>query len=160
MKKSAKGEKDIIHHFRLKRNYLKAQVFDVFFLLKYINKHTCTQIRLRIHEDITNKTAEHAEDLPKSVQFIREHLQVTELNDDCKLVLFNVAFTTLKYMNKKATMGAMSNSEKKNAERARDHPLGYVMERVESDRQGKRDWTVVKDRFSGILSSGPNFVPL
>ena len=35
----------------------------------------------------------------------------------------------------------------------------YVMERVESDSQTKRDWSVVKERFSGLLNSGPNFEP-
>ena len=63
-----------------------------------------SQIRSRVFEDIVNKTPKGASDLPKAEKFIREHLGVPELNDDCKRTLFNFAYVHAKYLNQKAVM--------------------------------------------------------
>jgi len=132
VKNSGKAEKDILKHWRLKRNYLKAQ------------------IRARVFADMVNKTQEEAKDLITSEKFIKEHLGVPELNDDCLLILFNFAFTHLKYLNKKATL--TTTNEKKVADIARKNVWKYVMEeRVDSDREAGRDHTVIKERFAALL---------
>jgi len=142
IKTNDRSKKDIIMHFRDKRNYLKSQV------------------RLRVFDDLTNKTAEQAVELPRTVKFLRDHLGVTEINDDCLLVLYNFVFTHLKYMNKKVDMETFNQNEKKNAKYAREQPWAYVMERVESDRQSKKDYTVVKERISAFMRAGHVFETL
>ena len=118
------------------------------------------KVRLRVFDDLTNKTAEQAVELPRTVKFLRDHLDVTEINDDCLLVLYNFVFTHLKYMNKKVDMETFNQNEKKNAKYAREQPWAYVMERVESDRQSKKDYTVVKERISAFMRAGHVFEPL
>ena len=50
------------------------------------------------------KTPEEASDLPRAEKFIREHLSVSELSNDFLRILYNFAFTNLKYINKKVTL--------------------------------------------------------
>ena len=89
-KKTGKAEKDIKQQFRKKNSYLRAQ------------------IRQRVMEDMVNKTAEEASDLQKSEKFIREHLGVAELSNEYLRVLYNFAYTHLKYMNKKVVLSIMT----------------------------------------------------
>ena len=118
------------------------------------------QIRFRIHEDLSNKTPEQALELPKTLNFVKEHLGVREISGQCLLVIYNFAFTNLKYMNSKVASETQNTAEKKNATSARLGPWIYVMQRVEADRKAERDWSMVKERLSQLLSSGQDFEPL
>ena len=137
-KNTGKADKDIGQQFRRKNSYLRAQ------------------IRQRVMEDISNKTPEEASDLPKSEKFIREHLGVGELNNECLLILYNYAFTHLKYLNKKVTLNEL---EKKSSKSAQSDPWIYTMARVTVDKQKQRDFTYIKTRFCDLLISGADFQP-
>eukprot|EP00092_Neocalanus_flemingeri_P102028 GFUD01130477.1.p1 GENE.GFUD01130477.1~~GFUD01130477.1.p1 ORF type:complete len:306 (-),score=91.74 GFUD01130477.1:105-1022(-) len=139
VKTSATAEKQIIQNFREKRNYLKAQ------------------IRLRVFEDLTNKTPEQAVELPKTIKFLRDHLGVTDLSEDCLLVLYHFGYVHRKYLNRK--VAPVSDMEKKIAKRAAENPWVLVMERVTVDRETRRDYTTVKERFLGLLNAGHDFEP-
>ena len=71
IKTASKAEKYIMQNFRVKRNYLKAQT------------------RLRVLEDLVNKSPEHAENLPKTSTFYVEDnkAQCAETNSDMKNLL-------------------------------------------------------------------------
>ena len=141
-KQTGKAEKDVKQQFRKKNSYLRAQ------------------IRLRVMEDMCNKTAEEASDLQKSEKFIREHLGVAELNNQYLRILYNFAYTHLKYINKKIPLTSMTQGEKKSAKSARDDPWCYTMERVTTDKANKRDFTVIKTRFAELLQTSPGFEPV
>ena len=104
---------------------------------------------------MANKTDEHASKLPKSEKFIREHLGVSELSEECLKVLFTFAYVHLKYLNKEANL---NTAEKKVAKKVKDDPWGQTMMRVESDRIADRDHSVIKDRFIVLLGER-NFIP-
>ena len=145
-----------MHQYRLKRNYLRSQVCKQRILVLHIN--VCLfQIRARVFEDMANKTAEDATDLPKTERFVREHLSVSQLNDDCMRILYNFSYTHLRYLNKKVAL--LSESEKEVAKNAKEDPCKYVMRRVMNDRDCGRDYTVIKERFSALLVSFSGFEP-
>ena len=141
-KQTGKAEKDIKQQFRKKNSYLRAQ------------------IRQRVMEDMCNKPADEASDMQKSEKFIREHLGVAELSNEYLRILYNFAYTHLKYMNKKVVVSTMTQAEKKSAKSARDDPWSYTMVRVTSDRVNKRDFTVIKTKFADLLLTGPEFEPV
>ena len=64
LKQSGKAEK--VHQYRLKKNYLRAQLRSVNSILILLINVSLLQIRARVFEDMANKTAEDATDLPKS----------------------------------------------------------------------------------------------
>jgi len=138
LKMSGKAEKDIKQQFRLKRNYLKAQV------------------RARVLEDMANKTPQEATDLPRSEKFIREHLGTSELSNDCLRILYNFSYTHLKYMNKKVKL---SQEDGEVAKVARADPWVYVMQRVFADREAGRDHDIIKGRFAALLEKCNGFEP-
>ena len=45
------------------------------------------KVRLRVFDDLSNKAADQAVELLRTVKFVREHLAVTEINDDCLLAV-------------------------------------------------------------------------
>ena len=141
-KQTGKAEKDIKQRFRKNNSYLRAQ------------------IRQRVMEDMCNKTAEEASDLPRSEKFIREHIGVAELNNEYLRILYNFAYTHLKYINKKVALSSMTQGEKKIARSARDDQWCYTMERVTSDKANSRDFTVIKTRFAELCLNGPGFEPV
>lgn len=59
-----------------------------------------SQIRLRVLNDMTNKTAEEIVELLLSVKFLHKALG-SEVNDDHLRILYNFAFIHLKYLNAK-----------------------------------------------------------
>ena len=120
------------------------------------SEHFLFQIRQRVLEDMANKTPDEASDLPKTEKFIREHLGMPELNSDCLRILYNFAYMHLKYLNRKATLNA---TEKRSSETAQADPWTYTMNRVTADKQQKRDFTFIKNRFAQLLVSGPAFEP-
>ena len=105
-----------MHQYRLKRNYLRAQVCKQRILVLHINV-SLFQIRARVFKDMANKTAEDATDLPKTERFVREHLSVSQLNDDCMRILYNFSYTHLRYLNKKVAL--LSESEKEVSKNAK-----------------------------------------
>ena len=109
-----------------------------------------------MHEDMANKTPEEASDLPRAEKFIREHLGVSELSNDCLRILYNFAFTHLKYINKKVTL---SQEDAITAKAARADPWVYVMNRVIADRDAVRDHDIIKGRFRALLERCPGFEP-
>lgn len=141
IKSSAKAQKDIITNFREKRNYLKAQV------------------RLRIHEDISNKTANYAAKLTKTIKFVMEHLGVHELSEYCLSIIYNLAYTSLKYMNIKGDTSTMNEAEKAVLKEARDNIWICVMGRVDNDKKGKRSHETLKDKIRNMIESGLSFEP-
>jgi len=141
IKSSAKAQKDIVTNFREKRNYLKAQV------------------RLRIHEDISNKTANYAAKLPKTIKFVMEHLGVHELSEYCYSIIYNLAYTSLKYMNIKGDTSTMNEAEKAVLKEARENIWICVMGRVDNDRKGKRNHETLKEKIRNMIESGLSFEP-
>jgi len=141
-KTSGKAEVDIIQGYRKKRNYLKAQ------------------IRIRVFADMTNKSADEASELVSSMKFLRETLGMTELLDDHLRILYNFAYTHLKYLNAKTVTATMSQVDKKNRRTAKEDVWSYVMQRVVADRSAKRSHTVTKDRFLTMLQAGQEYEPL
>ena len=141
IKTASKAEKDIMQNFHVKRNYLKAQ------------------IRLRVLDDLVNKSPEHAENLPKTSKFLREHLMTEglDLDDECKLILFMYGFVTMKYFNKKIKSDSLSTEEKKSRARARESVWVFTMERVEGEKSVGRDFSHVKSRLAALLKSGQDF---
>jgi hypothetical protein len=110
-----------------------------------------------VFEDISNKTPEEASDLPRTEKFIRDHLGVSELDGSTLHIIYNFGYTHLKYLNQKVTL---NTSEKKASKSAKEDPWSFAMERVMNDRQHKRDFTVIKNRFAELLSSCAGFEPL
>merc|ERR1719508_739586 len=82
LKTSNKAEKDILSKYRDNRNYMKSQ------------------IRLRVYEDLSNQTPDTSSKLIKTLKFLRENLSVPTLSNDLMLVIYNYAYTVLKYNNK------------------------------------------------------------
>lgn len=141
IKKTAKAEKDITSKYRDNRNYLKSQ------------------IRLRVFEDLSNKTPTAASKLPKTVKFLREHLVVPELSNDMLLVVYNYVYTVLKYLNKNVDEETMTGPEKQIKKKAKSNTWSYVMERVDADRKNKKEASAVKDRIFRLLENGLKFDP-
>ena len=101
-------------------------------------------------EDIANKAPEEALELAKTRQFLREHLQVSELEDETLLVLYHNAYSQFKYLNQKQVL---SESQMKMSKMVKEDLWGFVMSRVTSDKNNKRDYMVIKDRFAEIVRS-------
>ena len=101
-------------------------------------------------EDIANKTPEEAAYLQKTDKFVRIILGTLR-------ILYNFADTHLKYMNQKSILNP---AEKKSAKSAQSDPWSFVMACVGADKQHKRDYTVIKNRFAELLVSSPGFEPL
>ena len=108
-------------------------------------------------EDIANKAPEEALELAKTSQFLREHLQVSELEDETLLVLYNYAYCQFKYLNQKQVL---SESQMKMSKMVKEDLWGFVMSRVTSDKNNKRDYMVIKDRFAEIVRSSVGFEPM
>ena len=108
-------------------------------------------------EDISNKAPEEALELAKTSKFIREHLQVSELEDETLLVLYNYAYSHFKYLNQKQVL---SESQMKMSKMAKDDLWGFVMSRVSSDKNNKRDYMAIKDRFTELVKSSVGFEPM
>jgi len=142
IKRTGKSEKDIISKFRDNRNYLKAQV------------------KLRISEDLSNQTPITSSKLPKTLKFIREHLSVPELSNEILLILYNYAYVALKYINKGIAGTTMSETEKNIQERARKNVWLYVMDRVEQDREAKKEASAIKEKICRMLTAGTQYEPL
>ena len=160
IKSSAKSEKDIIQYFRTKRNYLKAQVGGLETVNNWMKTYELFQIRLRVFEDMSNKTPEQISQLQISMKFIRETLGVTELGDDYQRIIYNFAFTHYKYLNSAVNVSTLTTADKKNRAKATEDPWAYVMCRVEADRSARRGYKVIMDRFVELVQSGQNYVPL
>jgi len=141
LKTSAKALKDILTAYREKRNYLKAQ------------------IRLRIHEDVINKTPTQAAKLTKTTKFLREHLGVAELGNDLLQVVYHYTYVLIKYLNQNVEPASLSENEKKIQKKAQKSVWVYVMQRVDADKRAKRDYTVTKDKIFQMLEGGAIFVP-
>lgn len=89
--------------------------------------------------------------------FLRDSLQVLDIDEESLLVLYNLEFTFFKYMNKKITLESLSPVEQKNAKQVRGKPHDlwvYVMNRVESDRRNHKDYDIIKSRFAQLLAAG------
>jgi len=142
LKTTAKAQKDIFQYFRYKRNYLKSQV------------------RLRILQDLTNKTPEQAIELPITVSFLRETLGVVKLSEDCLLIIYNYAYIALKYINKELDITTLTAGEQTSAAGARKNPWEYTMQRVEGEKHHRDKHTRVKQRLEDLLNTGQKFVPL
>ena len=108
-------------------------------------------------EDIANKAPEEALELAKTSQFLREHLQVSELEDETLLVLYNYAYCQFKYLNQKQVL---SESQMKMSKMVKEDLWGFVMSRVTSDKNNKRDYMIIKDRFAEIVRSSVGFEPM
>ena len=119
-----------------------------------------SQIRLRIFQDLTNKTPKHAVELPVTIGFLRDTLGVPQLSEECLLIIYNYAYTVMKYLNKEQSFYTLSGPEVNSVKAARKNPWGYTMQRVEGDKGARRKHSVVKNRFDNLLKSGQNFVPL
>lgn len=141
LKQSAKAEKDIVVHYREKRNYLKAQ------------------IRIRIHQDLINKTPAYSIKLQETIAFVTRHVGVPELEMYSLRILYNHAYILLKYRNKTVDTDNLSVDEKKIQKKAVDDVWSYTMERVAADRKAKRDDTVIKEKFGRLLENGATFLP-
>ena len=102
---------------------------------------------------MTNKTPEEASELPTTVKFIRDTLGVTELEDDHLRILFNFAFSHLKYLNGKIAQTSMSSVDKKNQSKAADDIWQYVMELVTVNRTAKRSHTLYHSWFDRHLKN-------
>lgn len=141
IKKSQKAEKDIVSKYRDNRNYLKAQ------------------IRIRVAEDLaTNVTPISSSQLSKTIKFIREHLSVVELSNDILLVLYNYAYSALKYHNKEIGEETMTEAEKKIKKKVEQNIWVYAMNRVEQDRKSNKDAMAIKDKILRMLQSGVKYV--
>ena len=98
---------------------------------------------------MVNKTQDQVSKLPSVEKFIREHLNVIELSEVCLKILYNFAYTHLKYLNKNVVL---TTNERKVLKLAKDDIWSYVMGRVDADRQAGKDHSVVKERFISLLS--------
>ena len=96
-----------------------------------------------------NKTPEEASDLPKAEKFIKQHLGVTDLNNDCLRVLYQFAYVHLKYINRKVQL--ISESDMEIVKEAKADPWKFTMDRVHGDRMAGRDHDVIKDRLAALL---------
>jgi hypothetical protein len=95
--------------------------------------------------------------LPRTEKFIRDNLGVSELAGDTLRIIYNFAYTHLKYLNQKVILNP---TEKKASKSAKDDPWSFAMGRVSADKFHKRDFTVIKNRFAELLSSSAGFEPL
>ena len=118
------------------------------------------QIKIRIYSDLSNKTANYSAKLPETTRFVIQHLGVTELSDYCKLVLFNLAYTILKYCNAKLDSSTMTEGEKAILKEARDTLWLYVMKRVDKDRKAKRTPESAMEKILQLIDNGATFEPL
>lgn len=125
MKHSAKAESDVFNHFRKKRNYLKSQ------------------IRLRFFEDLSNKTAEQAGEMPITMKFLQDTLGVVEIGKESLLVIYNYAYIQVKYLNKTVNPEIFTANENKILKKAKGKPWMYTLERVEGDKNGGKDFKVI-----------------
>ena len=70
-------------------------------------------------------------------------------------MMYNMAFTFCKYINKKNPIESLNIAEKRVAKLARGKPKdmwGYIMDRVDADNKNKKDYTAVKSRLSDMLA--------
>ena len=118
------------------------------------------QIRLRVFEDMSNKTVEESSDLPITVKFLRESLGLSDLSELLLRILYHFAFVHFKDLNKKLNTGHFRAIEKENQELAQGSPWILVMKRVMNDRAGKKDFSVIKEKLVNLLNSGQSFEPL
>ena len=110
--------------------------------------------------DMTNKSPDEASELASSIKFLRETLGLTELLEDHLRIIYNFAFTHLKYLNGKVATASMGDVDKKNRKTAMKDVWSYVMDRVTGDRRAKRSYTVTKDKFLTMLQGGQEYEPL
>lgn len=113
---------------------------------------------MRIFDDLSNKTPDEASELPRTVKFSRDHLGLSVLGDEHLLVLYNFAYSHLKYLNSRLPM--TSQAEKRNQKLAVADPWAYAMGRVGADRVAKKDHSVIKERFVQLVNSVAAFEPL
>ena len=108
-------------------------------------------------DDLVNKTEQDSNNLIRTEKFIREHLSVGELNDDCLRIMYNLAYVHFKYLNQNLEL---NQAKKKISKAAKEDPWGIIMQRVEADREAGRDHLVIKGRFASLLSGSNGFEPI
>ena len=94
------------------------------------------------------------------MKFLQDSLGVVEVGKEVLLVLYNYAYVQVKYLNKTVDPEMFNANEKKILKKAKGKPWVYTMERVEGDKNGRKDYKVIKERMKVALSSGVNFEPL
>lgn len=109
---------------------------------------------------MSNKTAEAAAELPTTMKFLQDTLGVVEVGKEVLLVLYNYAYVHVKYLNKTVDPDMFNATEKKILKKAKGKPWVYTMERVEGDKNGRKDYKVIKERMKTAMSNGVNFEPL
>ena len=101
--------------------------------------------------DMINKSAEDAVQLTSTLKFIRESLKVNELSEYKLKIVYNLAYTHAKYLNKNLIVS--NSTEKSNKERAKSDIWAFVMDRVDADKKVKRIHEDVKEKLLNVLEA-------
>ena len=80
------------------------------------------QIRVRVLEDLTNKTDEQAVELTNTLKFIRDTINAPIVDDHSLLIIYDYAYVHAKYVNKNVNMSGFNETEKKLSKKAQADP--------------------------------------